>query len=147
VAELVVNPALRPVRIAAGALGFGLPVRDMLVSPQHRMLIEGYRAEMLFGESEVLVAARHLMDLPGIETAFSPGVTYIHVMFDRHEIIRADGSWTESFLPAQPMLDSMDTEQAEEIRMLFPDLNYAEVAFPASRLSLKAYEARVLLAA
>jgi hypothetical protein len=146
-AELVVNPALRPVRIAAGALGSGLPVRDMLVSPQHRMLIEGYRAEMLFGESEVLVAARHLMDLPGVETAFSPGVTYIHVMFDQHEIICADGSWTESFLPAQTMLDSMDIEQAEEIRTLFPELNCADIAFPASRLSLKAYEARVLLAA
>ena len=147
VAELAVNPALRPIRIAAGALGQGLPLRDMIVSPQHRMLMEGYRAEMLFGEAEVLVAARHLTDLPGVATAFVPGVSYIHVMFDQHEIICADGAWTESFQPAQRMLDSMDAEQAEEILCLFPDLEWRESAFPASRMALKAHEARVLLAA
>lgn len=39
-ADLIVSPQLRPVRIAKGALGQGLPLRDMKVSPQHRMLIE-----------------------------------------------------------------------------------------------------------
>ncbi|MFN4131169.1 MAG: Hint domain-containing protein, partial [Paracoccaceae bacterium] len=65
-ADLIVNPALRPVRIAKGALGDGLPQRDMLVSPQHRMLMEAARAELLFGEREVLVAALHLVGRPGI---------------------------------------------------------------------------------
>lgn len=73
VADLVVQPQLCPIRIAAGALGFGLPVRDMVVSPQHRMLIEGPRAEMLFGEAEVLVAATHLTRLAGVEPVFPAG--------------------------------------------------------------------------
>ena len=62
----------------------------MMVSPQHRMLIEGARAEMLFGEPEVLVAATHLTTLPGIEQVPTYGTVYIHPLFDRHEIIRAD---------------------------------------------------------
>lgn len=146
-ADLVVQPRLRPVRIAAGALGGGLPCRDMLVSPQHRMLVEGWQAEMLFGEAEVLVAATHLRGLPGVTEAITPGVSYIHVMFDRHEIVCADGAWSESFQPAQRMLDGMGEAQQDEILALFPDLPLSEVAFPSARLSLKAHEARVLLAA
>ena len=62
----------------------------MMVSPQHRMLIEVARAEMLFGEPEVLVAATHLTTLPGIEQVPTYGTMYIHLLFDRHEIISAD---------------------------------------------------------
>ena len=43
-----------PVLIPAGALG---NTRDLLVSQQHRMLVTGWRAELMFGEPEVLVAA------------------------------------------------------------------------------------------
>ena len=144
-ADLIVNPALRPVEIGAGALGHGLPIRAMTVSPQHRMVIEGARAEMLFGEPEVLVAATHLTSLPGVEVKLSAAVRYVHVMFDRHEIICANGAWTESFQPAQRMLDGMDRAQADEVLAQFPELAGQEFDFPAARLSLKAHEARVLL--
>ena len=146
-ADLIVQPKLRPVRIAQGALGQGLPCREMKVSPQHRMLVEGWRAEMLFGEAEVLVAATHLTGLPGVEQVLTGGVTYVHIMFDRHEIVLADGAWSESFQPAQRMLNSMDTAASEEILTLFPELAALDVAFPSARLTLKAHEARVLLAA
>lgn len=145
-ADLIVNPALRPVEIAAGALGHGLPLRTMKVSPQHRMLMEGAKAEMLFGEAEVLVAATHLAVLAGVEQKLTAGISYIHVMFDRHEIICANGAWTESFQPALRMLGGMNEAQAAEISALFPDLAGAEFDYPAARLSLKAHEARVLLA-
>jgi Ca2+-binding RTX toxin-like protein len=144
-ADLIVKPALRPVEIGAGALGHGLPTRAMTVSPQHRMVIEGARAEMLFGEPEVLVAATHLTSLPGVEVKLSAAVRYVHVMFDRHEIVCANGAWTESFQPAQRMLDGMDRAQADEVLALFPELAGQEFDFPAARLSLKAHEARVLL--
>jgi Ca2+-binding RTX toxin-like protein len=144
-ADLIVNPALRPVEIGAGALGHGLPTRPMRVSPQHRIVIEGARAEMLFGEPEVLVAATHLTSLPGVEVKLSAAVRYVHVMFDRHEIICANGAWTESFQPAQRMLEGMDRAQADEVLALFPELAGQEFDFPAARLTLKAHEARVLL--
>jgi len=51
---------LAPVRLRPGVLT-GLE-RDLVVSPQHRVMFNGYRAELLFGEREVLVPARHLVD-------------------------------------------------------------------------------------
>ena len=135
-ADLIVQPALRPVRLAAGRLP-GLE-RDLLVSPQHRMLVEGARAEMLFGEPEVLVAARHFA-----ESVLAPGVTYLHLLFDAHEIIKAEGAWTESFQPATRMLSEMEAETRAEIEALFPGLGHQ--GFPAARPALKAHEARVLM--
>ena len=145
-ADLIVNPALRPVEITAGALGQGLPLRDMKVSPQHRMLMMGARAEMLFGEAEVLVAATHLTALPGVAEKLTAGISYIHLLFDRHEIICADGAWTESFQPAMRMLGGMEAAQRAEIAELFPEIAGKGFDYPAARLSLKAHEARVLLA-
>ena len=144
-ADLIVSPSLRPVQINAGALGAGLPQRDTLVSPQHRMLVEGAGPEMLFGEAEVLVAAVHLTGLRGVQQVLTPGVTYIHLLMDRHEIICANGSWTESFQPADRSLGSMDHAQRAEIARLFPELSVDCDGYQSARLSLKAHEARVLL--
>lgn len=143
-ADLMVQPQLQPVRIEAGALGGGLPHRAMMVSPQHRMLIEGPRAEMLFGDAQVLVAATHLTGLPQVKGMATQGVRYIHLLFDAHELIEAEGAWTESFQPAARTLGGMDAEQREEIALLFPELTQR---FATARRALKAYEARVLLAA
>jgi Ca2+-binding RTX toxin-like protein len=146
-ADLIVRPNLRPVQIGQGALGHGLPLRDTLVSPQHRMLIEGAGPEMLFGEAEVLVAATHLTALAGVQHTLPTGVTYIHLLLDRHEIICANGSWSESFQPADRMLSAMDAAQRQEIAELFPELMVEGKAYQSARLSLKAHEAQVLLLA
>ncbi len=145
-AELVAEPRFNPVRIAKGALGDGLPERDMLVSPQHRMLMTGARAELLFGEHEVLVAATHLVGMPGISRTYPPQISYIHMLFDQHEIVRADGAWSESFQPGLATLGSLEEEQRAEVLALFPDLAF-EANYPAARLSLKSREARVLIGA
>ena len=143
-AELIVEPRFNPVCIAAGALGNGLPERDMMVSPQHRMLMTGARAEMLFGEHEVLVAAKHLVGMPGIEQRVSKAVSYIHILFDQHEIVRADGAWSESFQPGEQTMDGLGNEQREEILALFPELAHGADLFPSARMTLKAKEARLL---
>ena len=144
---LAAQPRFIPVRIGRGALGLNLPDRDMLVSPQHRMLVEGALAEMYFGEAEVLVAATHMVGQPGIERAFPKGVSYLHLLFDRHEILSVDGVWTESLQPAQRMVDAMEDEDRNEIIQIFHDLAIEETEFSAARRTLKAHEARVLLAA
>ena len=64
--ELVATPKICPVRIKAGALGRGVPQRDLVVSPQHRILVRSAIAERMFGNPEVLVAAKHLLALEGI---------------------------------------------------------------------------------
>lgn len=145
-AELIADPRFNPVCIPAGALGAGLPERDMVVSPQHRMLLTGTLAELMFGEHEVLVPARHLVGWAGITQRQTRGISYIHILFDQHEIVRADGAWSESFQPGGQMLDGLDGVQREEILALFPELAGGE-PFPCARLTLKAREAQALLAA
>ena len=146
-AQMVARPALRPVVIPESAFGPGLPEREMRVSPQHRILLQGVRAEMLFGEAEVLVAANHLRGHMGIRQELCAGIDYIHIMCEAHQILRSDGIWSESFQPACRMVSDMEEDQRQEIIALFPELETKGVAFPAARLVLKAHEARVLLAA
>jgi len=142
-ADLRSSGPFNPVRIAKGALGDGLPMRDMVVSPQHRMLVAGPVPELLFGDPEVLVAATHLVGMQGVTRIFPRGVSYIHLLFDQHEIVRADGAWSESFQPGLQTVAGLGAAQREEVLALFPDLGAGQ-AYPAARMTLKAREALVL---
>lgn len=140
--DLAVNPALQPVMIRRGALGPGCPDRDMVVSPQHRMLMTGAAAELASGECEALAAAIHLTALPGVHRLTTAGVSYVHLLFDRHEIILADGTWTESFQPGARTLGDMDAAIRAELFALFPELQTREglAAYAAARITLKPHE-------
>ena len=145
------DPALQPVHIAAGALGGGRPLRDMQVSRQHRMVLEGPRVGLMFGEDEVFVRALHLAGMPGVVPAMVTEVTYLHLMFDRHEVIRAEGAWTESFEPGARSLGGLAEDQASELYAIFADLfaerpDLARKRFEPARLTLKSHEVRALLA-
>jgi len=145
-ADLIDDPKLRPVLIRKGALGNNLPERDMMVSPNHRMLMANSQTQVLFDEREVLVAAKHLVGQPGVHQVDTLGTEYVHVMFERHEVILGDGAWTESFQPGDHSLSGIDSEQRDEIFKLFPDLQGAEGrrSYASARQSLKAHEARML---
>jgi len=111
-AELAERPALRPILIRAGAFGPGRPARDLRVSPQHRILVSDWRAALNWGEEEVLVPARALVDGRGIvvdEAASS--VTYHHLVFDRHEIVESEGLLSESYLPGALTLAGLTAEE------------------------------------
>ncbi|MGA0616666.1 Hint domain-containing protein [Paracoccus sp. KR1-242] len=120
---LMLHANLRPIRIRAGALGDGLPVQDLVVSPQHRVLVRSRIAQRMFGTSEVLVAAKQLLDLPGVEIASDLAeVEYFHMLFERHEVVIANGAKTESFYPGGEALKSVGPAAADEILALFPEL-------------------------
>ena len=105
------SPHLRPIRIVAGALGGGMPTRDLLVSRQHRMVIKSVIALRMFGQSEVLVAAAKLLDLRGVFVDDSlDEVGYFHLVFDDHEIILAEGAETESLLIGPGIMKSIGAE-------------------------------------
>ncbi|MBT0957601.1 Hint domain-containing protein [Alphaproteobacteria bacterium KMM 3653] len=107
-----------PIRIAKGALGNR---RDLLVSPQHRMLISGWQAELLYGQEEVLIAAVHLLGHDRIHRAARRSVTYMHLMFDAHEVIFAEGVASESFDPGGHQGQEICATH-EELRALFPEV-------------------------
>jgi len=144
--ELLTAPNLRPILIKAGSLGDGLPERDMLVSPQHRVLAAGQATQLYFAESEVLVAAKHLVGTEGIQQIDTLRTTYVHFMFDRHEVVLSDGAWTESFQPGDMTLGSMGEAQRDEILALFPELetHVGQNDYAAARRTLKAHEAKLL---
>ncbi len=114
---------LRPVRITAGALGGGLPKRDLLVSRQHRMLVKSSIVERMFGTREVLVPAIKLIEMPGIFIDMDvKSITYFHILFDKHEIIYADGAPSESFFTGSVALNGIEEQARDEIFELFPKL-------------------------
>ena len=145
-AQLRANPALNPVVIRAGALGFNTPERDLIVSPQHRMLIGGGRAQLWFGEDEVFVAAHHLDCLDGVDQIWPEAVTYVHVMFDNHQIISSDGAWSESFQPGDLTLSGMYDDQRVELFAIFPELFNGQAcqSYQAARITLKKHEVPLL---
>lgn len=120
-ARLFAMPHLRPIRLRAGVFGQGQPDADLIVSPQHRMLVRGPAARALFSTDEVLVTAEALVNDDSITVDQSlREVTYIHVMLERHNIVWANGLETESFHPAHAALDAIDLDQRAALAAVLP---------------------------
>jgi hypothetical protein len=135
---------MAPIRIQAQTFGRH---DALLVSPQHRVLVRDGLAELLFGESEVLVAAKNLVNDATVRVQEGGMVDYVHLLFDRHQIIYSEGLATESFLPGSQTVMSFEREIVQEICAIFPEIDPETGAgySPAARRTLRAYEARVLL--
>lgn len=138
---------LAPVCIAKGAFGNDLPERDTRVSPNHRFLVANDKTALYFEEREVLVAAKHLTGLTGVNVEEGTDVTYIHLMFDRHEIVLSNGTWSESFQPGLGSLAGIGNAQRNELFELFPELatHRGVDQYTSARRSVKAHEAAVLV--
>ncbi len=145
--QLVQNPHLTPILIKRGSLGQGLPERDMMVSPNHRMLVASDKTQLYFEETEVLAAAKHMVGAQGIHSVDVMATTYIHFMFERHEVVLSNGAWTESFQPGDYSLKGVGNSQRGEIFELFPELASKEGLenYQSARKSLKKHEAHLLL--
>ncbi len=115
-AELRANDRLRPVLIQPQLIGADAP---LLVSPQHGVLLRSDNGD------ETLVRAIHLARRPGAKARVAKGirkVTYIHLMFDAHQIVFANGAPSESFYPGAMALAALSDPARDELRLLFPDL-------------------------
>ncbi|KJZ21738.1 Hint domain-containing protein [Tritonibacter mobilis] len=122
-AQLAQSPNLRPIRIRRGALGLDLPTRDLILSPQHRVLIATPAVERMFGTSEILVAVKHLTELEGIDVIDdAPGVDYWHFLMDRHQVVFSNGARTETLYTGSEALKAVGPDGRLEILALFPEL-------------------------
>lgn len=134
--------AFAPILFRAGAIGNH---RDLRLSPQHRVLLTGWRAELHAGTPEALVAARHMVNDRDILRAPGGTVRYYHLLLDRHQLIWSEGALSESFHPGQVGLAALDHAARDEVLALFPQLaQTGAIAYgPAARPVLRAHEARL----
>lgn len=145
-ARLYAMPHLRPIRFRAGALGLGRPDGELLVSPQHRMMVRGNMARSLFNADEVLVRAEDLVnDHSVVVDSILREVTYHHLLLERHEIVFANGLETESFHPSATALETIDSHDRARLLQLMPEievnpLHYGDFA----RRNLSRSEAAIL---
>lgn len=122
--------------------------RDLLVSPQHRFLMSDWRTELLFGEQDVLVAAKHMVNGHSVTRQYCETVTYVHMMLDSHQIVFAENVPTESFYATNYSIQSMDARAREAMFMAFPHLRGDVAAYgDTARRCLRGHEARLLMPA
>lgn len=145
-ARLFAMPKLRPVRISAGALGEDVPDGDLIVSPQHRLLVKGAVAQELFNTPEVLVAAKDLINGQSVTVDLNlRQVTYVHLLLDRHQVLWANGMETESFHPASAALSALEEGDRARLLASHPELAYDPHTYGSfARRNLSASEAAIL---
>lgn len=134
-----------PIEFDPGTVQNGTTLR---VSPNHRMYLKTSETELMFGPDPVLVAAQFFVGQPGVRRVEVSHVEYFHFMFERHEIVNADGSLSESFFPGAVAAQGNNAVAREELLRIFPelqDISYIDIQ-PAARV-LRKFEAQVLLAA
>ncbi len=141
--DLARAPHLAPIRIRAGALGGGMPCTDLVVSPQHRVLIDDWRAEHYFGETSILAPAKALCNDQNVTIDLAThDVTYCHILLEHHELIRANGQWAETLMLGPQAIKTLGKDQVAEIECIFPGLMFDQ-CLPASPV-LSASEAAIL---
>ena len=131
-ARLYAFPELRPVRIRAGALGGDAPRPDLVVSPDHRVMLRGPKCRALWGEDEVLVRARDLVDDRAVRVDHAaPEAIYVHLLLARHQVLRANGVEAESFHPGGADLAHLDPGERAELLEAVPGIDVDPSAYGA----------------
>ncbi len=135
----------KPVLIAAGALGKGLPSQDLIVSPQHRMFVGRHGQLDGWFKSEAFAPAKSLTALPGIRHMKSKqSITWIHFACDQHEVVTANGCLSESLLLGPMVVNGLTRKERKDLTDIFGPASTPDVALngPPARECLTVGAAR-----
>ncbi len=137
----------KPVLLQAGALGPNLPERDQIVSPQHRILVGGAKQLQGVFPTEGLVAAKVLTMLPKVRhMAGRAAMVWHHFACGQHEVVQANGLWSESLLLGPMVLRGLSPADRLSLREAFPGVNDKTLLNgPPARALLTPQQAKKLL--
>jgi hypothetical protein len=142
--DLIKSPSLRPIIVRKNALSPGYPSSDVILSPNHRLLLNDWRLELHFGLETALCAAKHLVDGKAVQS-FMPtqGIEYFHIMLASHRTVTCEGLISETLYTGQNSLAAVSEESRAELLALFPDM-FTENRPPLVRPELGRYEASLV---
>ncbi len=110
----------KPVQIKAGAIGHSLPSHDLIVSPQHRILVGGCGQLDGVFDGQRFAPAKSLTAVPGIRhMKGKTQITWVHFACDRHEVVTANGCLSESLLLGPMVVNGMSADERRELTDLF----------------------------
>ena len=109
------------------------------------MLVKSSIARRMFSADEVLVPAQSLLDLDGVSRANLDEVTYYHILFDRHEIIEANGAYSESLYTGPEAMKSLEGAQRDEIHAIFPEVREIDYTAKPARALAKTSTGAILV--
>mgnify|MGYP000025002934 CR=1 FL=1 len=110
----------KPVQIKAGALGRNLPAHDLIVSPQHRILVGGNGQLQQVFASAAFAPAKSLTSVPGIRHMKGKArITWIHFACDRHEVVTANGCLSESLLLGPMVVNGLSPAERRALTDIF----------------------------
>lgn len=144
----IADPNLRPIRVPAGSLGPDLPHHDLYLSPNHCLALDHPACTLLFHQAQVLTAVKSMLGFCDIgHRPFAAPVTYYHLLFERHQLIWANGLPCESLYPGKIAISAFGDKEQAEILSLVAVLETDNNSYgPTARILLKPYEVAVLLA-
>lgn len=117
--DLQTWPNLRPIRVKHDTFGKGRPYKDVLLSPNHRVLVSGWRAELYFGEPEVLVPVKSLVDDDRIRVETDcQQISYYHLLLESHQVVYSNGLRSESLFLGDQSLLALSKQAEAEVRSI-----------------------------
>ena len=94
-----------PVRVAAHAFGTGAPHRDLFLSPDHAVYLDG-----------ALIPVKYLINDGSIAQVPMDDVTYVHVELPAHDLLMAEGVAAESYLDPEDRADAEGPDGSVRLR-------------------------------